>query len=154
MSILIADILSMIYPWVKAIHIMAVISWMAGLFYLPRLFVYHVEKVEAGTETDSLFQVMEVKLLRFIMNNAMIASWIAGILMVLTPGVIDWSAVWPYAKGGAVIAMTWFHMWLAARRKDFERGENALDGRRYRLMNEVPTVLMIIIVVSVVVRPF
>jgi len=151
---LISDFLSMSYPWIKAIHIMAVISWMAGLFYLPRLFVYHAERVETGSETDGLFQVMEVKLLRFIMNKAMIATWIAGLLMVLTPGIIDWSAVWPYTKGISVIAMTWFHMWLAGRRKDFERGENVLTGRRYRMMNEVPTVLMLIIVVSVVVRPF
>lgn len=151
---MISDFLSMSYPWIKAIHIMAVISWMAGLFYLPRLFVYHAERVETGSETDGLFQVMEVKLLRFIMNKAMIATWIAGLLMVLTPGIIDWSAVWPYTKGISVIAMTWFHMWLAGRRKDFERGENVLTGRRYRMMNEVPTVLMLIIVVSVVVRPF
>lgn len=151
---MISDFLSMSYPWIKAIHIMAMISWMAGLFYLPRLFVYHAERVETGSETDGLFQVMEVKLLRFIMNKAMIATWIAGLLMVLTPGIIDWSAVWPYTKGISVIAMTWFHMWLAGRRKDFERGENVLTGRRYRMMNEVPTVLMLIIVVSVVVRPF
>ncbi len=151
---MISDFLSLTYPWVKAVHIMAVISWMAGLFYLPRLFVYHAERVETDSETDSLFQIMEMKLLRFIMNNAMIAAWVAGLMMVLTPGVIDWSALWPYAKGVAVIAMTWFHMWLAARRKDFERGENVLDGRRYRMMNEVPTVLMLIIVVLVVVKPF
>ncbi len=151
---MISDFLSLTYPWVKAVHIMAVISWMAGLFYLPRLFVYHAERVETDSETDSLFQIMEMKLLRFIMNNAMIAAWVAGLMMVLTPGVIDWSALWPYVKGVAVIAMTWFHMWLAARRKDFERGENVLEGRRYRMMNEVPTILMLIIVVSVVVKPF
>jgi putative membrane protein len=149
-----SDFLALAYPWVKSLHIMAVISWMAGLFYLPRLFVYHAERVETGSETDRLFQVMEMKLLRFIMNNAMIVAWIAGLMMVLTPGVIDWGAVWPYAKGVSVVAMTWFHMWLAARRKGFERGENMLEGRRYRLMNEVPTVLMLIIVVSVVVKPF
>ena len=154
MSILIADFLSLAYPWVKAIHIMAVISWMAGLFYLPRLFVYHAEKVETGSETDGLFQIMEVKLLRVIMNNAMIAAWIAGLLMALTPGIIDWSALWPYAKALAIIGMTWFHMWLAGRRKDFERGQNVLEGRGCRLMNEVPTVLMLVIVVSVVVKPF
>lgn len=151
---MILDFLLLAYPWVKAIHIMAVISWMAGLFYLPRLFVYHVERVETGSETDELFQTMEVKLLRFIMNNAMYAAWIAGFLMAVTPGIIDWSAVWPYAKLIAVIAMTWFHMWLAGRRKDFERGENVLTGRRYRMMNEVPTLLMLVIVVSVIVRPF
>ena len=151
---MIADLLALIYPWVKAFHIMAVISWMAGLFYLPRLFVYHAERVQTGTETDELFQTMELKLLKFIMNNAMIAAWIAGFVMAITPGVIDWSAVWPYAKLLSVIGMTWFHMWLAARRKDFERGENVLNGRRYRMMNEVPTLLMIVIVVSVIVRPF
>jgi putative membrane protein len=149
-----SDFLALAYPWIKSLHIMAVISWMAGLFYLPRLFVYHAERVETGSETDRLFRVMEMKLLRFIMNNAMIVAWIAGLMMVLTPGVIDWGAVWPYAKGVSVVAMTWFHMWLAARRKGFERGENMLEGRRYRLMNEVPTVLMLIIVVSVVVKPF
>lgn len=148
------DILSTVYPWVKAFHIMAVLSWMAGLFYLPRLFVYHTEKVETGSETDQLFQVMEAKLLRFIMNNAMIAAWGAGVLMAVTPGVIDYGAVWPYTKLLAVGGMTWFHMWLAQRRKDFERGENRLTGRQYRMMNEVPTLLMVVIVVSVVVRPF
>jgi len=151
---MITDLLALVYPWVKAFHIMAVISWMAGLFYLPRLFVYHAERVQTGTETDELFQTMELKLLKFIMNNAMIAAWIAGFVMAITPGVIDWSAVWPYAKLLSVIGMTWFHMWLAARRKDFERGENVLNGRRYRMMNEVPTLLMIVIVVSVIVRPF
>jgi len=151
---MITDLLALVYPWVKAFHIMAVISWMAGLFYLPRLFVYHAERVQTGTETDELFQMMELKLLKFIMNNAMIAAWIAGFVMAITPGVIDWSAVWPYAKLLSVIGMTWFHMWLAARRKDFERGENVLNGRRYRMMNEVPTLLMIVIVVSVIVRPF
>ena len=151
---MIADLLALVYPWVKAFHIMAVISWMAGLFYLPRLFVYHAERVQTGTETDELFQTMELKLLKFMMNNAMIAAWIAGFVMAITPGVIDWSAVWPYAKLLSVIGMTWFHMWLAARRKDFERGENVLNGRRYRMMNEVPTLLMIVIVVSVIVRPF
>ena len=151
---MITDLLALVYPWVKAFHIMAVISWMAGLFYLPRLFVYHAERVQTGTETDELFQTMELKLLKFIMNNAMIAAWIAGFVMAITPGVIDWSAVWPYAKLLSVIGMTWFHMWLAARRKDFERGENVLNGRRYRMMNEVPTLLMVVIVVSVIVRPF
>jgi putative membrane protein len=151
---MITDLLAIVYPWVKAFHIMAVISWMAGLFYLPRLFVYHAERVQTGTETDELFQTMELKLLKFIMNNAMIAAWIAGFVMAVTPGVIDWSAVWPYAKLLSIIGMTWFHMWLAARRKDFERGENVLNGRRYRMMNEVPTLLMIVIVVSVIVRPF
>ena len=148
------DLLASAYPWVKAFHIMAVISWMAGLFYLPRLFVYHAEKVATGSETDQLFQVMEVKLLRVIMNKAMIAAWAAGLVMAVTPGVIDYGAVWPYAKLAAVAGMTWFHIWLARRRKEFVQGENQLTGRQYRMMNEVPTLLMVVIVVSVVVRPF
>ena len=147
------DFMFTLYPYVKSLHIMAVISWMAGLFYLPRLFVYHVEQAKNGDQLDQTFQIMELKLLKVIMNNAMHAAWVAGLLMVLTPGIVDWGAVWPYTKGAAVLAMTWFHMWLSARRKEFERGENTLTGRRYRLMNEVPTVLMVIIVVSVVVRP-
>ena len=142
------------YPWTKSLHVISVIAWMAGLFYLPRLFVYHVERVGSGNETDMLFQTMEEKLLRFIMNPAMIASWIFGLLLVVTPGVVDWGAVWPWLKAAAIVGMTWFHMWCAARRKEFVAGANTREGRRYRLMNEVPTLLMIVIVVSVIARPF
>ena len=141
-----------IYLWVKALHVMAVLSWMAGLFYLPRLFVYHAEKVAVGDATDRLFQTMEMKLLRLIMNPAMIVTWVAGLLLVFTPGIVDWSQVWPWTKAGAVLGMTWFHMWLAGQRRAFAAGENALTGRRYRLMNEVPTLLMVVIVLSVIVK--
>jgi protoporphyrinogen IX oxidase len=144
--------LSDIYLWVKALHIMAVMTWMAGLFYLPRLFVYHAEQVQTGLPTDILFQTMEMKLLRVIMNPAMIATWIFGLMLVFTPGIVDWGMIWPWTKAGSVLAMTWFHMWLARRRKDFEAGQNTLTGRRYRIMNELPTVLMIVIVLSVVVK--
>jgi putative membrane protein len=140
------------YPWTQALHVIAVIAWMAGLFYLPRLFVYHAEAVEVGTDTDRLFQKMERLLLRAIMNPSMMATWVFGLVLVMTPGVVDWTAVWPWTKAAAVIAMTVFHMWLAGRRKDFSGGVNQLSGRRYRLMNEVPTVLMIVIVLSVFVR--
>ncbi|MEO1188659.1 MAG: protoporphyrinogen oxidase HemJ [Pseudomonadota bacterium] len=146
------DLLSSFYPWVKALHIMAVISWMAGLFYLPRLFVYHAEQSEPGDSRDNVFQTMELKLLRVIMNPAMIVAWVMGILLLLTPGIVDWSSMWPYPKLLAVFAMTWFHHWLGLRRKDFLTGSNTLTGRQYRLMNEVPTVLMVVIVVSVVVK--
>lgn len=141
-----------LYPWIKAVHIMAVIAWMAGLFYLPRLFVYHAEEVSAGEEVDSLFQRMEGKLLRIIMTPAMIASWGFGLVLVAIPGVVDWGAVWPWLKAAAVIAMSWFHLWLAQKRREFAAGRNRLSGRHYRVMNEVPTVLMIVIVVSVVVK--
>ncbi|MFV2051199.1 CopD family protein [Aliiroseovarius sp. YM-037] len=149
-----SDLLIDLYPWTKVLHVISVIAWMAGLFYLPRLFVYHVEEVEQGSTTEALFQKMEVKLLRVIMNPAMTAAWVFGLLLVFTPGVVDWSAIWPWTKAAAVLAMTWFHHWLGYRRKDFLRGENTVTGRRYRLMNEVPTLLLIVIVVSVIARPF
>ena len=137
--------------WVKSVHIIFVVSWFAGLFYLPRLFVYHVERgADAGT--DALFQVMELRLLRAIMNPAMVATWVFGLCLVLTPGLVDWSAVWPWTKAASVLAMTWFHHWLALRRKDFAAGRNMLAGRRYRMMNEVPTLLMVVIVLSVIVK--
>jgi putative membrane protein len=146
------DLLWLAYPWIKSLHVMAVIAWMAGLFYLPRLFVYHAERGPVGSETDALLQVMESKLLRLIMNPSMIATWVFGLALVLTPGIVDWSAVWPWAKGASVLAMTWFHHWLSLRRKDFAAGRNTLAGRRYRIMNEVPTLLMIVIVLSVIVK--
>jgi putative membrane protein len=139
------------YLWIKALHIMAVISWMAGLFYLPRLFVYHVERSE-GAQMNSVFQTMEEKLLRVIMNPAMIVAWITGLMMVAIPGVIQWDAVWPYTKFAGLIGMSWFHMWCARRRRIFTEGGNTLSGRDYRMMNEVPTVMMVLIVLSVVVK--
>lgn len=146
------DFLASVYPWTKALHIVSVIAWMAGIFYLPRLFVYHVESVEAGSDTDRLFQEMERKLLRFIMNPAMTATWIFGTALALTPGIVDWTAVYPWTKAAGVIGMTTFHHWLGYRRKDFLAGKNRFSGRTYRLMNEVPTVLLVVIVFSVVLK--
>ena len=146
------DFLIPLYPWMKAMHIMSVIAWMAGLFYLPRLFVYHAEQSKPGDSRDQVFQVMEDKLLRVIMTPAMVSTWVFGLILVLTPGIVDWGAVWPWTKAAGVLAMTWFHFWSAARRRDFAAGASTLSGRRYRLMNEVPTLLMVVIVLSVVVR--
>ncbi len=131
---------------------MAVMSWMAGLFYLPRLFVYHVEQVETGSPTDKMFQTMEYRLLKAIMNPAMIVTWILGLILVVTPGLVDWSDTWPWVKGFCVIAMTIFHIWLGKKRKDFVAGVNVLTGRQYRVMNEAPTLLMIAIVLSVILK--
>ena len=144
--------MSEIYLWVKAFHIMAVMSWMAGLFYLPRLFVYHVEQVETGSPTDKMFQTMEYRLLKAIMNPAMIITWILGFILVATPGLVDWSDTWPWVKGFCVIAMTIFHIWLGKKRKHFVAGVNVLTGRQYRVMNEAPTLLMIAIVLSVILK--
>ena len=148
MTALLADF----YPWVKALHVIAVVAWMAGLFYLPRLYVYHVEKARAGGEVDALFQVMERRLLKAIMNPAMIATWVFGLVLVMTPGIVDWSMVWPWTKAASVCLMTWFHIWLGIRRKDFVAGTNSVNGRTFRMMNEVPTLLLIIIVTSVIVK--
>ncbi len=148
------DFLISAYPWTKSLHVISVIAWMAGLFYLPRLFVYHVEQVTIGSGTDGMFQTMERRLLRAIMNPAMVATWIFGLMLVFTPGIVDWSQVWPWTKAAGVLLMTWFHHWLGYRRKDFLKGQNTISGRRYRMMNEVPTLLLVIIVVSVVARPF
>ncbi len=148
------EILISVYPWAKSLHVISVIAWMAGLFYLPRLYVYHTEAVSDGSETDTLFQTMERRLLRAIMNPAMIASWAFGLTLVATPGIVDWGALWPWLKLAAILGMTWFHMWCAARRKEFAAGRNTRSGRHYRMMNEVPTVLLIVIVISVIARPF
>ena len=142
------------YPWVKSLHVISVIAWMAGLFYLPRLYVYHVEQVGHGGPTDTMFQAMERRLLRAIMSPAMVAAWAFGLMLVFTPGVVDWSMVWPWAKAAAVLAMTWFHHWLGLRRKEFLSGPSAFTGRQFRMMNEVPTLLLLVIVFSVIARPF
>ena len=145
------------YLWTKALHVVSVISWMAGLFYLPRLYVYHVEGlrkqgVVAGSEMDQLFQHQERLLLRAIMNPAMIATWVFGLALVLTPGIVVWTEAWVWVKAISVVAMTVFHMWLAARRKAFLAGDNLLSGRQYRMMNEVPTVFMLLIVFAVILK--
>ncbi len=147
-----SDLLATLYPWTKAFHIISVISWMAALFYLPRLMVHHTERVGLSGETHDLFAMMEYKLARVIMQPAMIGTWLFGFCLVATPGIVGWWMIWPWTKGVAVIAMTVFHEWLMARMKGFQRGENTLTGRQYRMMNEVPTVLMFVIVISVTVK--
>jgi len=151
---MIGEFLTAAYPWVKSLHVISVVAWMAGLFYLPRLFVYHVERSRQGGEIDQLFQTMEHRLLRVIMNPAMIATWIFGAMLAFTPGVVDWGAVWPWTKALGILGLTWFHHWLGRRRKEFLSGVPPYSGRQFRLMNEVPTLALVIIVVSVIARPF
>tara|TARA_B110000240_G_scaffold173059_1_gene198547 strand:+ start:635 stop:1018 length:384 start_codon:yes stop_codon:yes gene_type:complete len=127
---------------------------MAGIFYLPRLFVHHSEKVVTESETDGLFVKMESKLLKVIMTPAMIAAWGFGVAMALIPSLINWGAIWPWVKLFSIMSMTVFHFWLAGRQKEFEQSRNVLKGQTYRIMNEVPTVLLLVIVIMVVVRPF
>lgn len=145
--------ISTLYPWIKVLHVVAVISWMAGMFYLPRLFVYHSERAAPGSDLDLTFRVMEAKLLRVIMTPAMVVSWVAGLVLIWW-GAFDWGSAWSWIKIGAVLAMTATHVWLARRKADFEAGRNQLSGKAYRIANEVPTILMLVIVVMVIVRPF
>jgi len=142
------------YAWLKAFHIIAVIFWMAGMLYLPRLFVYHCG-AEVGSVQSETFKVMERRLLRAIMNPAMIATWLFGLALLATPGVVDWGRdLWIYPKLASVGALTWLHHWLGLRRKEFAADRNIRTGRTYRMMNEVPTVALIVIVIMVIVRPF
>lgn len=142
-----------LYLWLKAGHVISVVAWMAGLFYLPRLFVYHAEQRDAVPAMIPVLEVMERRLLRAIMTPAMIATWAFGLALIAL-GVVDWSAPWPWIKAAAVLAMTAFHGWCAAERRRLAAGEGRMEGRGYRMMNEVPTVLLVVIVVAVIVRPF
>lgn len=137
--------------WLKAFHIMAVIAWMAGLFYLPRLFVYHAASAP-GSEKSETFKVMEMRLLRIIMNPAMLATWVSGLWLAWWMSVQ--AEIWFLAKFALVIAMTAFHMKLAAWRKAFAADANQHPEKTFRIANEIPTVLMALIVVLVVLKPF
>ena len=142
----------MLYDWIKALHVISIIPWMAGLLYLPRLFVYHCD-VAAGSESSETFKVMERRLLRAIMNPAMIASWIFGItLLVLNPGWFEMG--WIHAKLAFVAGLTGVHMMMAGWRRAFAEDRNQRPQRFFRIMNEVPTLLMIGVVIFVVVKPF
>ena len=137
----------------KALHVMSVIAWMAGLFYLPRLYIYHCDTVRGSAESER-FKVMERRLLKQIMNPAMHSSWLFGILLVLTPGTIDWHDTWWHVKLTCVVLMTGFHMACGKWRKVFLEDRNVKPQRFYRYANEMPTVLMMIIVFMVIVQPF
>ena len=142
----------MLLSYIKAFHVIAIIAWMAGLLYLPRLFVYHADS-EKGSELSESFKVMEKRLLLYITTPAMIASWILGLYLAFT--VIDWKADgWFHAKLGLVLLLSAFHGALSKWTKDFAADRNTHDARFYRMMNEVPTLLMIGIVILVIVRPF
>ena len=147
------DWLAGAYPWVKALHIVGVIAWMAGLLYLPRLFVYHCDAAP-GTAQSATFKIMERRLLRGIMTPAMVAVFVFGAALTLTPGVVDWGSGWIHAKLVLVGALTVYHLALDRWRKTFAADANARPARFYRLANEVPTAIMVGIVILVVVKPF
>lgn len=139
------------YLWLKAVHVIAVISWMAGMLYLPRLFIYHTEAAP-GSETSATFKVMERRLLRIIMNPAMVVSWALGLWLAWQGGYF--TAGWFHAKLTLVLALSGVHGFFSAAVRRFAEDRNTTSAQRWRLWNEVPTVLMIGIVVLVVVKPF
>ncbi len=147
------DFLGGAYLWIKSLHIIAVISWMAGLLYLPRLFVYHAA-AEPGSQQSETFKVMERRLLRAIMNPAMVAVFILGILLAGTPAVVDWSSGWIWVKLAAVAGMSYLHHVYVRWFKDFADDKNTRPQRVYRMWNEAPALLMVIIVFMVVAKPF
>ncbi len=140
------------YLWIQALHIIAVIAWMAGLLYLPRLFVYHAGSGH-GSETADTLTLMEERLLKIIMNPAMIASWVFGLMMLYANPVLL-NEGWMHLKLTCVVLLTGVHHVFARWRKKFERGENQKTAGFFRVVNEVPTALMIIIVLMAVVKPF
>jgi len=140
------------FIWYKTIHVISVISWMAAMFYLPRLFVYH-SRVENGSEMDKTFQIMEKRLLRFIMTPAMLSTYIFGLLTAYVYGFVA-LGIWFHIKMLAVLGLTIMHGLCAKWVKDFAKGQNQHSERFYRIANEVPTILMIIAVVMVIVKPF
>ncbi|MBT3237446.1 MAG: protoporphyrinogen oxidase HemJ [Rhodospirillaceae bacterium] len=142
----------MAYLWIKALHIISVIAWMAGLLYLPRLFVYHTD-AEVGSELSETFKVMERRLLRAIMNPAMLSSLLFGGLLLISD-ITDWSNGWLHAKLVMVAGLIYLHMKMAGWRRAFDEDRNTHSQKYFRYANEAPTLLMVGVVLMVVLRPF
>ena len=141
------------YPWIKSIHIVSMVAWMAGLLYLPRLYVYHAME-PAGSDRSTTFKVMERRLLSAIMNPAMVTTWLFGLVLAATPGVVDWRMGWIWAKLALVAGLTFFHGLLARWQSAFAADHNSHSARFFRGVNELPTLALIGIVLLVVVKPF
>jgi putative membrane protein len=139
------------YPWLKAVHVIAVISWMAGMLYLPRLFVYHATAAP-GSELSETLKVMEGRLLRVIVNPAMVLSWVLGLWLAWQGGYL--AAGWFHAKLALVLALSGLHGYFSGAVRRFAQDRNTVPAARWRLLNEIPAVLMIGIVLLVVVKPF
>lgn len=137
--------------WIKAFHVISVIAWMAGMFYLPRLFVYHTEAAPGSAESER-FKVMERKLLRTIVNPAMIATWVFGLTLAILTEV--YKEHWFQAKFALVVVMSGLHGYLVGRVRAFAEDRNDKPARFYRILNEVPPLLMVLIVILVIVQPF
>jgi putative membrane protein len=144
------DALVPFFRWLLALHIISFTAWMAALFYLPRLYVYHCQTTPGSAESER-FKIMERRLLYQIATPAMLATWLFGILLILTPGAVDWSAPWWWTKLTAVFLMTGFSGACSKWRRNFLTDSNTKPEKFYRIANEVPTILFMIIVISVVV---
>jgi putative membrane protein len=149
----VAEWLAGAYPWIKAVHIIAVIAWMAGMLYLPRLFVYHCG-VAPGSEASEMLKVMERRLLRAIIDPAMVVALAFGLVLLAIPGVVDWGSAWMHAKLALVLGMLALHGMFSKWRRDFAADRNNRPAKFYRIANEIPTILMIAIVLLVVAKPF
>ena len=147
------DFVWQISTWVEAFHIISVMFWMAGMYYLPRLFVYHAEAIEGGRE-HCVFEKMEANLLRIIMNPAMVAAWTFGLLLLTRSGFALGAGFWLWTKLALVVILSGYHGFLAAERKKFLTGAAPHSSRFYRMINEIPPVLTVFIVILAVVKPF
>lgn len=141
------------YPWIKTAHIVSVVAWMAGLLYLPRLYVYHADAAP-GSDKSETFKIMERRLLRGIMNPAMIATYVFGLALAGTPGLVNWSMGWIWVKLAGVAGLTIYHHLLSRWRKEFAQDRNRRRARFYRFINEIPILVLILIVIMVVAKPF
>ena len=147
------EFLNIYYDWLRALHLIAVMSWMAGMLYLPRLFVYHAE-AEAGSEHSETLKIMERKLFKLIMNPAMIATWVFGGLMLYARWDLFMISGWMHAKLLFVFLMTGVHHMYIKYLKAFAEDENQKSHKFFRILNEVPTLIMVVIVILAVVEPF
>ena len=140
------------YDWIKALHVISVVAWMAGMMYLPRLFVYHADSA-VGSEKSETFKVMERRLYRGITTPAMVATWVFGLIMV-SQGLIDWHSVWPWVKAAMVLTLSGIHGFYGRLLRDFANDRNTRPAKFFRQINEIPFLVAIVIVVMVIVRPF
>ena len=140
------------YLLFKSLHLIAVISWMVGLLYLPRIFVYHVENMD-NEKTSRIFKTMEKRLMLYIMNPAMTLSWLFGILLILSHGTEIYSSLWVQLKLSLVIILTVYHYILGGYLKKFEKNENIKTAKFFRIINEIPTVLLILIIFIIIYKP-
>ena len=142
------------YLWFKSFHIISMVAWMAGLFYLPRLFVYHAENKVSSEDNNNVFKVMEYKLLYYIMIPAMVSTWIFGILLVVTDNNTQiLLEPWFITKLATVFLLTAFNLWCVKIVKQFRNNDNHNSGRFFRIINEIPTIMLILTVLLVVIKP-